>query len=519
MPIVILVLLLIIGGAGGAAWGAAHNSKLVLLTGLFWGIFALQIVVSINISPPGLSFDPESLIRFPLNFSRYLVIRLFLGLLSASTIVGTLALLAAATGIAIAIPSLAFAAFVAVIILAITNMLFVRMVFAWVDRWLSTRRAREIFTAFIFIFSIGVQYLNVTFNGVGKHTTHAQQAAKIQAVTHAYAVVAPALENLPPGLAANAIRLTQSGAIGHTTLNLAGIMLFGVFFLAIFAWRTQREYRGENLSEAVNSPEPAPRTIYRPTPAIRQAHPSASSGFQLPPVVAACLHKEWLYVRRNTAQFYALVAPLAMVFIFAGRASAFARTGFSFPVAVAYSMLGISAMAYNTLGLDAAGVQFYFIAPIRMRSVILAKNLFNFGIVALQVALVYALLFFTTGAPPLIITLSTLCWITFATLVNITVGNIRSLTTPKKIDVGKLARKQASQMSALISIGLMLVAAALGFGLIMLGKSVGHPWLPVPIFAALAIAALVLYLAGLDRIDAIALSNREILIEELQKAT
>jgi hypothetical protein len=38
-------------------------------------------------------------------------------------------------------------AFLALLVFAAANVLFNRMLFAWVDRWLSTRRAREIFTA------------------------------------------------------------------------------------------------------------------------------------------------------------------------------------------------------------------------------------------------------------------------------------------------------------------------------------------------------------------------------------
>jgi ABC-2 type transport system permease protein len=239
----------------------------------------------------------------------------------------------------------------------------------------------------------------------------------------------------------------------------------------------------------------------------------------LSPAVAACFEKEWVYVRRNPAQFYGLIAPLAMVFLFAGRLGSFAKTGMIFPAAVAYSVLGIAALAYNVLGLDASGVQFYFMAPIQLRSVFLAKNLFGFAITAVQVVLVYLVITFTAGRPPWLITVTTLCWVVFACLTNTTIGNIRSVVAPKKMDPSKISRRQASQLSALLCIGIMLAIAGVGAGLVALSKFLAIPWLPVPILLALAIGAFALYLAGLNGIDTMALSRRETLIEELSKAS
>ena len=127
--------------ATSSAYLAVEHHHPEYLAPVFWAIFALRVLVSINISQPGQSFDPEALIRFPLTFPRFLTVRIFLGLLSASTIIGTLALLGAATGASVADASLAPAAFAAALSLAVADMFLIRMVFAWVDRWLSTRRA------------------------------------------------------------------------------------------------------------------------------------------------------------------------------------------------------------------------------------------------------------------------------------------------------------------------------------------------------------------------------------------
>ena len=523
-PLMAGLIILPVAGSFAAGWAiASPGGSLRYLLPLFTAIFALQIVVSINVSPPGLSFDPNSLIRFPLNFTRFLVLRILLGLLSASTIVGTLSYLAAATAVAWRLPHLAAVAFAAALLIALTAMLLIRMVFAWVDRWLSTRRARELFTVFIFIFSLGFQYINVTFNGLGHHSNRAQQAARIAAAQRTYHFIQPVLFATPPGLAGNSILHAARGATTPAVLDLAGLILTGALCLAVFAWRMQREYRGENLSEA--GPRAAAQKLPAPDhhTALTPAHPSRpliqASPSTIPPVILASLQKEFLYIRRNTSQFYGLVAPLAMIFILAGRLGSMSRSGFVFPIAALYSMLGIAALSYNTLGLDGAGVQLYFYAPVSFRSVILAKNIFGFLVNLLQIVLLCVVLSFTAGLPTAWTLASTITWLVFVILVNVTVGNRRSLTAPKRIDPGKLNRKQASQLSALLSLAIVLAAGALGAGLLLLARFLGKLWLPVPVLLVLAAAALGLYLAGLRRIDALALKHRETLIEELTKVS
>jgi ABC-2 type transport system permease protein len=116
-------------------------------------------------------------------------------------------------------------------------------------------------------------------------------------------------------------------------------------------------------------------------------------------------------------------------------------------------------------------------------------------------------------------TIGTVCWVVFASMVNATIGNLRSITAPKKVDPAKISRKQASQLSALLCIGIMVAVAGLGAGLLGLAQFARLPWLPIPILMALALGAFALYTAGLNRIDSMALNHRETLIEELSKAS
>ena len=534
-PALVVLALFPIAGAGFGAFAAVHFGKPQFLSFVYGGIFVLWVVISINLAPPGLAFDPESLIRFPLSFSRYLVIRLFLGLLSASTVVGSLALCAAALGIGVADSSLFLPALFGGFALALANMLMTRMIFAWVDRWLSTRRAREVFTGLIFLFAIGMQYLNITFNGLGNHGNHAeraaQQAAKIASAKHLYHAILPLTAWLPPGLAAQTVTRTLQHQPLMALLALVGLLAYAALFLAVFAWRTETEFRGESLSDSISPAQRKPvervaRAKLAPVPvAPLNASPVPRGGafgwtdFGLPGTVAAVLTKEFTYIRRNTAMFFGLFAPLILVILFVGKVPALRSTGFAFPGGVAYALLGVAAMAYNSFGLDQAGIQLYFLAPVRFRSIVLAKNMLTFAIVAAQVTLIYAVVFFSASAPSLTITAVTVLWVVFAIVANTTLGNYRSLVAPKKMEPGKLARKQASQLSAFMSVFLMFTAIGIVVGLYAVGHFLHMHWIPVGSLLVLASCAIFGYIKMLDATDRIAIAHRETLIEELCKAS
>src|ERR1700751_1195270 len=59
-------------GSGVGAFYLVSTRRIAMLPLLTWGIFALWMLVVLNISTPGLSFDINTIIRFPLSFPRYL---------------------------------------------------------------------------------------------------------------------------------------------------------------------------------------------------------------------------------------------------------------------------------------------------------------------------------------------------------------------------------------------------------------------------------------------------------------
>jgi ABC-2 type transport system permease protein len=512
-------------GSGYGAFFLVSSGRIATLPILTWAISALWLLVLLNISPPGLSFDINTIIRFPISFPRYLTARLVFGLLSASNVIGTLALIAADIGITIARPSLGPWATLLLAIFALTNIFFTRMMLVWVERWLSTRRSREILTAFILFASLGFQYINLNFNP-GLQGSHHHTSSHLPLFLSIFHHIKPIAAFLPPGFAASSIVSFSESRLLPAIASLLALIAFGALFFSVYAWRMHREFRGENLSETTQSNQPAPlrnssTQSARPAvvPSALPATTTRTKIFGLNTTVIACLQKEFIYLRRNINQLYGFIAPLFMVFLFAGRMSASGRLGeLVFPIAIAYAVLGITTLSYNALGMDGTGVQFYLLSPIRMRDVFLAKNLIIFLLTFVELLLILAVVMVVAHAPSVVIALSTVAWLLFATLLNGAIGNLRSVIAPRKVDLMKASRKQISQLSALLAVLMIIACAALGAGVFFLCNHLGHLWLMVPILLTLAILAFIAYVTVLNRLDSLILDHRESLAEELCKA-
>ena len=132
--------------------------------------------------------------------------------------------------------------------------------------------------------------------------------------------------------------------------------------------------------------------------------------------------------------------------------------------------------------------------------------------------LIYGVICFVARVPSPIVTVATICWLIFSTLLNAAIGNLRSVIAPRKVDLLRASRKQISQLSALIALGMIVCCAGIGAAIVALTAYFQRSWLMVPIFLVLAVVSLVVYLQVLGRIDTIALEHREQLTEELCKA-
>jgi ABC-2 type transport system permease protein len=523
-------------GAGFAAYFFVLKGHLAWIAGLLWGIFLLCQLLNIQLGQPTTTFDPTQLIRFPLKADTYVGIRLFFGLLTPANVAGTLTSLAVAVGIGVAAPGLWVYALMAMAVFAATNVLFSRMIFAWVDRWLSTRRAREVFTAVIFIGSLGIQWANFTFNPAYNHNhrTHAYDVSqqKFGFVGPLIVKVEPWLRPLPPELASASLMKAKEGAVAGFAEYTVAAAMWGGLFLLVFALRMRTEFRGENLSDAASAvaQKKAAVKVARVSSgaavarvnvaATGESEFSVAGGARVWAVIETVLGKEILYVRRNTGILYGLVMPIFLVLIFASKFAVRSSAGsvWVFPAAVAYTLLAICPLSYNSLGMETTGAQLYFMAPVRMRDILLAKNLLGSLMAVVEIVLIFVIISYVAGVPSLQTALAAVLWAVGTLAVNMIFGNQRSIASPKKMDLQKMMRRQASQVSALISLAVMMVSSGVAAGIFFLCFWLHAMWALVPIFAVFAAVGVAVYLRSLKTIDRFALDHREELLLELCKA-
>lgn len=523
-PFLLVLALLPTVTAGTLAWYFTSHNQLDRVVWILWAAVALTQLVNINLGQAGTAFDPTELIRFPMPLRRFVLVRLCFGLLAPGNLIVSFMSVAVVIGLSIARPSLWAAALVSMTVFAIVNVLFTRMIFAWIDRWLSTRRAREIFTAFVFISSIGIQYLNVRFNpGFAPHHRHGatlgappgtQPLATLAERLHPYVLW------MPPELTAGAILAADGGRRPVWLVRTLATIAFAALFLAVYALRMRSEFRGENLSDVAIVPAPKATSppVRSGSPVLRAALiPKRSSNSWIPGSLLPLLGKELLVLRRNVGLFYGLVAPAVMVFLFAGRVSSRGSSHWVLLGAVAYALLGIAPMSYNSFGYEGTGAQLYFFAPLRLRDVFLAKNIFGLLLALLEIAFVMGITAFVAGRPHAVDCVFALLWAVGTVLINTTIGNLRSVAAPKIVNPGRTLKKAQSAVSGYIAIGILLGCGAFGFGCEFLGLYLNMPWLGVLLMAGFAAAGVIVYVAGLRGIETYTLERRDTLFEELGK--
>lgn len=503
-------------GAGAVGLWAGFSGHIERVSWVLWGIFLLSQLANLNLGQPGTTFDPKQLVRFPMGVWSYTAVRLFFGILAPGNIIVTLMSMAAAIGLSISTAGIAGWALTAMTIFAVVNVLFTRMIFAWVDRWLSTRRAREAFTALIFLISIAAQGLNFAYNPAYSH--HRMNLQKIEAVQGTLTRVERYVSVLPPELAGRSVAAAAKGHVAtFAVMNLASAA-WGCLFLLVFAQRMRTEYRGENLSDPANvvrAPKAVKHEVGHTGPSAAFVAASARPA-DVTRVVAA---KELLYLRRNTGLFYGLIMPLVMVLIFAGRWSAKWSPHGSTVVmaALAYGLIGVFPMAFNTFGLDGTGAQTYFFTPVRLREVLMGKNVLCAALALGETIAILGVLSYTGKTPSLVVILGGMLWMVTTLLVELTVGNYMSIRSPKRIDPGRTAQKQARPASAFLSMGIVLASGLVGGLVTYLAGLGGVDWIVPIVFACTAVAAAWVYLQNLNKLDAYGWLHRDELFEELQR--
>jgi ABC-2 type transport system permease protein len=506
-----------IGGAFGTAVGAfllLSQGKPEMLALLLWPVFIFWQVFPVMATAFTNNPDSSDLLRFPLNYRSYFLVRLAYGAFDPATALGGLWTVGILVGVGFAKPALLPWTLLVLLAFALFNLVFLQMVLAWVDRWLAQRRTRELM-GILFIL------LMLSFQLIGPLTRYFARPAHTGAQQYVQRYVEPSarvLGVLPPGLAADAISQAVfsrfMAAFSSFALLCAFVLLIG-YCLHV---RLLAQYRGENLSEvAAASALPRDRSLR-----LGWNLP----GFSAP--VAAVLEKEIRYLLRSGPMLLTLIMPLFVLVVFrlgpagarAGRAGGLLRhtPDMAFPAAAAYTLLLLTNLAYNNFGGDAGGIQFFYASPVSFREIVLAKNFAHASILAIEVLVAWIAVAFLYGRPTLEVTVASLAGLLFAAPVNFAAGNLLSIYAPKKLDYSSFGRQRASQTTVLISLGIQLFVVGVGVLAFWVARMYGNLWIATLILLVLAGVSLSVYRMILNRIDGFAQGRRETLVAELCRA-
>jgi ABC-2 type transport system permease protein len=462
---------------------------------LFWHLFPLILAAS---TP---QFDFRNLLRFPLRYSVFFILSLAYGLFDASAVVSLFWLACMAGGILMARPALALWAAPVMLVFAAMNLALGRTIFAWLDRWLARRRTREVVTFFILILAISGQF-------IGAFAARWSRGAAPTLMR-----LAPLVRFLPPGLAGRSLAFVAKGHILEAAGCLAGLALYGAFFLWLLGLRLRAQFRGEDLGEA-------------PAVVVASSARAVRLAWSLPGIpapVTAVLEKEVRYMFRSGAGILNLIVPfivLLFLLVPAGRSGQHTdflhrAPDFIFPAAIGYAFLIQASVAYNCFAFDGAGIQFLFVAPVGFRDVLAGKNLFQACVMLFEVGLMGVLVSWIVRPPSLLMLVVTLAALLFASLLNFSAGNMLSLCFPRKFEFGAFRQRRASGITVLMSLLLQVILFGFCAGVFLLARFLGRPWLAAGVFFILAAGAWPLYRMGLRRCDRLALEKREVLTAEL----
>jgi ABC-2 type transport system permease protein len=483
-----------------ATWAtAADHRNLQWLAIPFWVIFLFWQLFPVMATAFTQNLDSSSLLRFPMSYSTYFLVRVIYGTLDIATGLCVFWLSGLFLGISFADLRLAPWALVTIGLFAVFNILLARMIFAWIEHWLSRRRSREVLGMLFLFVMVGFQIFGAQ---IGKHAGNLNPQN-----LRAIARLMPVEQSLPPGLAASALTDSAQGKTPAALLSLIALGAFAVAAAGVLHLRLRSQYLGENPSGGEK------RRILQEKSAIRR-------GWKVPLFsgpVSAIFEKELRYLSRSGPMLFTLIMPMIVVFIlWSGRRGFLGQqTEYAFPVGAAYCLLVMTNMVYNNLGGDGGGIQFFMFAPVTFRQIVIAKNLAHMVIVAGQILLLWLGVRIIYRPPALVVVVLTLAWYLFAAPINFTVGNLLSIYSPKRIDYATFGRQRASEATIFASLGVQLAIVGTGALVVFLALHFANLWIATLVLLGLSIPSISGYLLLLSRIDRMAMNRREVLATEL----
>ena len=273
-----------------AAYSLVSHASWQYLPILFWAISFLWLLFPVLVASSQEQSDLGILLRFPVHFGSYFLLYLISGLMEASTIVGVLCCLGVWLGIVMVRPDLYLWTMLSLSVFAVFNILLVRAVFAWIDRWLAQRKTREILGAAFMVLMVSVLLINSAWNQKRYESSKNDkgEAASLREALDKYAPLQQVMEQKP--------------AAGFASLNMLGLWV--VLAGSALAGRLKAQYRGQNLNWAPSRDK-----------AIGHGGGWSLGGSR--PFVAF-VEKELRSLFRTVPLLWAVSVPLLFVFIIAG---------------------------------------------------------------------------------------------------------------------------------------------------------------------------------------------------------
>lgn len=496
-------------GLGFGAWAALSQHHPLGITAEFWAVCLIwQFLSAMAPALAGQNPEMNHLLRYPLSFGSWVLLYLLYGVISPSSIIGAIWCAAMWIGISVARPDLMVWAAVALAIFAMFNLLLSRAILAWVERWMSQRRTREIVTAVFLFLALGGQMLNPAFNHYNGKLPFGLKRSTVVHVSHK----AMALEGaFPPGVAsASVLNASQHERLAGAE-SLIALLVWMLAAGAVLTVRLRAESQGENLSEAPRREAAVPRSKVRRREAFRFSGP-----------IAAVFEKDLRYLLRSGPMIYAMAAPVVMVVVVSStyRAGPFsgAKVEYALPLGLIWAFVGLTRLVYNNFGGEAEGIQLYFLSPTPARTVVLGKNALHAFLFALEAAVIGGAIVFRFGWPEPSIAVATLAWLLFALPANFAAGNALSITMPYRQNLTRIRSERGSVGNGMLSMFIQFAVLGIGAAAIVPFAVFGRPWLATPVLLALAVVSLFVYLRILANVNGMVEKRRESLALELMKA-
>jgi hypothetical protein len=442
------------------AWAALSHQRVIVLNLLLWIVFLVWQLGPVLFEgySPGLNFS--EIARYPISFRLYFFLNSIYGLADPAAFTCLLWLAASWMGIVTARPEWALPAAGLFLLFAAFNVLCNRLVIGLLERFQSTRRGREVMVVFFLLLMLAPQALQLVTYNWGR-------VAKAVSLRPLLSFIGPVNRISPPGVTFEA--LSYHGAQQLVAFGL--LVVYTSIVLLLSMHQARGIYQGEIYSEG----------------AVAHRELKVRPGWLLPGLdvtISAIIEKEIRYMRQNLRMVVQLLYP-AIIFgilvfsrnpatkFFTGNSAVGVLVGFA-----AFSLLGVTNVAYNIFGMDREGFGRWMLAPLSLQKIIVGKNLAQAAIFFLVYLLVGGSIVVIFGVPLLSFITVTIAFIAVLT-IQFGVGNICSSYWPKKIDLTKMSSRMASNAAGYTSLLVVLPVGAISALVIAAAHFWQLDWLPL----------------------------------------